>query len=59
MTEQEWFDLGQEYRAVFSENIPRMMLPADEQAAAALVREAIKKRDDGVFDQGIPVTALI
>lgn len=57
MTEQGWFDLEQEYRAVFGSNIPRMMLPADEEAAAALVREAIQKRDDGVFDRGIPSTA--
>jgi hypothetical protein len=59
MTEQGWFDLNEEYRAVFGESIPRMMLPTDEEAAAALVREAIQKRDDSVFEQGIPVTALI
>lgn len=59
MTEQGWFDLNEEYRAAFGESIPRMMLPADEDAAAALVREAIQKRDDGVFEQGIPPSALI
>lgn len=54
MNEQEWFELGQEYLAVFGEKIPRMMLPADEEAAAALVREAIGKRDESVFERDIP-----
>lgn len=59
MNEQEWFDLEQEYRAVFGSNIPRVMLPTDETAAVALVRKAIETRDDGVFDQGIPTDAAI
>lgn len=59
MTEQDWFDLDQEYRAVFGEGIPHMMLPANEEAAAALVREAVQKRDDGLLERGIPATALI
>lgn len=59
MNEQEWFDLEQEYRAVFGSNIPRMMLPADEEAAVALVRKAIETHDDGVFDQDIPTDAAI
>jgi hypothetical protein len=58
MTEQEWFDLNQEYLAVFGEKIPRMMLPADAATAAALVREAIQKRDDSVLERGIPTDAL-
>lgn len=59
MTEQDWLELDRRYRAVFNEGILHMMLPADEEAAAALVREAIERRDDGVFARGIPVTALI
>ena len=59
MTEQEWLDLEQEYRAVFGSNIPRMMLPADEAAAVALIRKAIDTRDDGVFEQDIPADAAI
>lgn len=59
MNEQEWFDLEQEYRAVFGSNIPRMMLPADEEAAVALIRKAIETGDDGVFDQDIPTDAAI
>lgn len=57
VTEQEWLELEQEYHAVFSSNIPRAMLPADEESAVALVREAIRKRDEGVFDHGIPTDA--
>lgn len=59
MTEQDWLDLDQQYRAVFGERIPRTMLPADEEAAAAMVREAILKRDDSVFDRGVPGSCLI
>lgn len=59
MTGQEWLELDREYRAVFAAGIPRMMLPSDEKAAAALVREAIEKRDEGVFERRIPVRALI
>lgn len=59
MTDQDWFDLEEEYRAIFGEGIPRMMLPADEAAAAALVREAIRKRDDSLLDPGIPSDAMI
>lgn len=59
MTEQEWFDLEQEYRAVFDSSIPRTMLPADEIAAVALIRRSIDTGDDGVFDQGIPSDAAI
>lgn len=59
MNDQEWFDLEQEYRAIFGEGIPRMMLPADEAAAVALVREAILKRDDSVLDPEIPEDAAI
>lgn len=59
MTEREWFELEQEYRATFGSSIPRMMLPADEDAAARLVRAAIKKRDEGVIGQGIPTQAAI
>lgn len=59
MTGQDWFDLEQKYRDVFGSNIPRMMLPSDEAAAAALIHEAIQKRDDSVIDQGIPSDAAI
>lgn len=59
MTDQEWMDLEQEYRAVFGSNIPRTMLPSDEAVAVELVRKAIDTRDDGVFDQGIPSDAAI
>ena len=59
MTDQEWFDLGQEYRAMFGEMIPRMMLPADEEAAAAIVREAIETHDDSVFERNFPASAAI
>ena len=59
MTEQDWLDLDQQYRAIFGERIPRTMLPADEEAATAMVREAILKRDDGVFDRGVPGSCLI
>lgn len=59
MTEQGWLELDREYRAVFNEGIPHMMLPSDEKAAAALVREAIAKRDERVFEQSIPVSAAI
>lgn len=59
MNEQEWFNLEGEYRAVFGSNIPRMMLPADEKAAVELIREAIAKRDDSVFEQDIPADASI
>lgn len=59
MTEQEWLELDREYRTVFDAGIPHMMLPSDENAAAALVREAIEKRDESVFEQGIPVSAAI
>lgn len=57
MTEQEWFELEQEYHAVFFSNIPRAMLPADEESVVALVREAIRKRDESVFDHSIPTDA--
>lgn len=59
MTDQDWFDLGQDYRAVFGSNIPRMMLPADEEAAATLIRAAIEKRDDSLLDLGIQSDAMI
>ena len=59
MTEREWFELEQEYRAVFGANIPRLMLPVDEESAAALVREAICRCDDSVFDRDIPTDAAI
>lgn len=59
MTEQDWFDLDQEYRAVFGEGIPHMMLPADEAAKVALIRKAIETGDDNMFEQGIPVDAAI
>lgn len=59
MTEQEWFELEQEYRAAFGSNIPRAMLPADEAAAVALIRKAIETGDEGVFDQDIPANAAI
>lgn len=58
MTEQDWLELEQRYREVFGERIPRMMLPADEEAAAVLVREAIATRDETVIDRGIPGDAL-
>ena len=58
MTEQDWFELEVRYREVFGERIPRMMLPADEEAAAALVREAIATRDESVVERGIPRDAL-
>ena len=58
MTEQGWLDLNREYREAFGENIPRMMLPADEEKAAAVVREAIAMRDASVIDRGIPGDAL-
>jgi len=59
MTEQDWFDLEQEYRALFGSNIPRMMLPSDDEAAALLVHEAIEARDDSVFDRGVPGSCLV
>lgn len=59
MTEQEWLELDREYRAVFNEGIPHMMLPADEAATVALIRKAIEAGDDSVFEQGIPVDAAI
>lgn len=59
MTEREWFELEREYRAVFCSGIPRMMLPADEAAAVALIRKAIETGDEGVFDQDIPTDAAI
>ncbi|MHB1077642.1 hypothetical protein [Thiobacillus sp.] len=59
MTEQDWFDFEQEYRALFGSNIPRIMLPADEEAAVALVRLAIETRSDGVFEQDIPSSCAI
>lgn len=58
VTEQDWLDLNREYREVFGESIPRMMLPADEEMAAALVREAIATRDASAIDRGIPGDAL-
>lgn len=42
---------------MFFSNIPRAMLPADEESAVALVREAIRKCDEGVFDHSIPTDA--
>ena len=59
MTEQDWFDLEQEYRALFGSNIPRMMLPSDDEAAALLVHEAIEAHDDSVFDRGVPGSCLV
>lgn len=59
MTEQDWFDFEQAYRALFGSNIPRIMLPADEEAAVALVRLAIETRSDGVFEQDIPSSCAI
>lgn len=59
MTEQDWFELEQQYRAVFSSGIPRALLPSDEEAAAALVHEAIELRDDSVLERGIPPDASI
>lgn len=58
MTEQDWLDLNREYREVFGESIPRMMLPADEEMAATLVREAIATRDESVIERGAPGDAL-
>jgi hypothetical protein len=59
MNEQDWFELEREYRAVFGSNIPRTMLPANDELAATLVREAITKRDDSVFGQDIPTDSAI
>lgn len=59
MTDKDWFELEMQYRDVFGSSIPRMMLPADEEAAAALVREAIAKRDESVFERDIPPDAAI
>jgi hypothetical protein len=59
MTDREWFDLERQYRAVFGSNIPRTMLPADEEAAAALVRKGIETGDGAVLDPGIPADAVI
>ena len=59
MTEQDWFALEQEYRAVFGSNIPRMMLPSDDETASSLVHEVIEARDDSVFDRGIPGSCLV
>jgi hypothetical protein len=59
MTEGEWFELERRYVEVFSCNIPRMMLPQDEDTAAALVKEAIVTGDDSVFEKGIPADAAI
>lgn len=59
MTGQDWFDLNQKYIAVFGEKIPRMMLPADEEAAAAIVRQAIETHDDSVFERNFPASAVI
>lgn len=59
VTEQDWFNLERRYQETFGTNIPRMMLPADEEAAVALVREAIVKRDETVFERGILGDACI
>ena len=58
VTEQGWLDLNREYREAFGENIPRMMLPADDEMAVALVREAIATRDGSVIERDIPGDAL-
>lgn len=58
MTEQDWVDLERRYREVFGENIPRTMLPADQRAAAELVRKAIAARDASIIERGIPGDAL-
>lgn len=59
MNEQDWLKLDREYRAIFGEGIPHMMLPADEAVKVALIRKAIETGDDSVFEQGIPVDAAI
>lgn len=59
MNEQDWLELERQYRGVFGSNVPRMMLPADEEAAAELVREAIAKRDESVFERNMPPDAAI
>lgn len=58
MSEQGWLNLNREYREAFGENIPHMMLPADEEMAVALVREAIAARDESVIERDIPGDAL-
>jgi len=58
VTEQGWLDLNREYREAFGENIPRMMLPADEEMAVALVREAIATRNESVIERDMPGDAL-
>lgn len=58
MTVQDWVELERRYREVFGESIPRTMLPADEQAAAELVRKAIAARDASIIESGIPGDAL-
>ena len=59
MTDQEWLDLWNEYRAVFNSNIPLTQLPSDESAAVALIRKAIETGDEAVLDPDIPADAVI
>jgi predicted TIM-barrel fold metal-dependent hydrolase len=58
ITKEEYDSLNAEYRAVFGDDIPTMELPADADAAIALIREAIEKRDDSVFERDLPKGAV-
>lgn len=55
----QWIDLNDRYSAVFGESIPTMELPADGDAALALIQRAIDTKNDGVFSEGIEEGALI
>lgn len=59
LTEQEWSDLGQRYRAAFGVGIPFTMLPADGEAAVALINRAIEAKNEDLIDADLPEGALI
>lgn len=59
LTAQASFELDERYRAVFGYGIPRTMLPADGDAALALINRAIDTKDDSIFEEGLPEGALI
>jgi len=56
---EEWIRLNERYRVVFGEGIPTMELPADGDAALALILRAIESRDESVFGEGVPPGALV
>jgi len=59
VTTDDFVELLIRYAEIFGEEAPLMMLPADEEKAAALLRRAIETGDSGLIDRQIPPDAEV